>query len=407
MNDALTTLYYKLRTLSVFQTKLYEEPLYSVMEFLSAASSGDPAAALTQYSALARTLYQSGGDLGLAMRALALNGSEDVYLDEVVSGDEPSEQTKAALDRDLRILNEVASLTPAVLQSWIPADDFCDFGSLDLPVWENTLVDLAKDYADMIGTVGTRGYGIFRDYIMFQVIDGEVVPVADPSYKPLERFYGYRRERAEVLRNTEVLANGGNASNVLLYGDAGTGKSSTVKASAAAFADRGLRLIEFNKSQAADIPGIAASLKRSPLKFIFYIDDLSFTDSDDNFYCIKGILEGNVTGQPSNIVIYATSNRRHLVRESMEDRQGDDIHLNDTLQEIMSVSARFGLLITFQKPAKDLYLEIVKEMAEEYGVTYDDEADFFRRAETFAIRANGRSPRTAKQFVTLASEGMR
>ena len=156
----------------------------------------------------------------------------------------------------------------------------------------------------------------------------------------------------------------------------------------------GVRLIEFDKTQLSEIPALMEQLVASPLKFIFYIDDLSFVEGDDAFSCLKGILEGGVTGSSANIAIYATSNRRHLVKESIEARQGSGLHLNDTLQETMSLSARFGLTITFSKPEKDLYLEIVASLA--------NEAELFKRAEAFAIRSNGRSPRTAKQFVQLA-----
>ena len=386
----------QLNSLTVLREVLYSDllsPLGGLLAGLEDEDRADQAFAAAEFC---RAVYLAGGDLGESVLDLALSGEGDLYLQAVLEGKTPSVWLTEALERDLAVLGRVAALRPADVL--LPEMD-CE--------WGNTPVDLPSAYKQMIDELGTRGYGIFRKNIMFTVRDEEIIPVPDPSFKPLELFYGYKRERGEVLRNTEVLAEGGHASNVLLYGDAGTGKSSTVKAAAAAFADKGVRLIEFRKSQASEIPAVAAKLRHSPLKFIFYIDDLSFTDNDDDFYCLKGILEGNVSGQPANTVIYATSNRRHLVRESMEDRQGDDIHLNDTLQELMSVSARFGLTITFQKPAKDLYLEIVRDLADEYGVAYDSEEDLFKRAEAFAIRANGRSPRTAKQFIMLASAGMR
>lgn len=209
-----------------------------------------------------------------------------------------------------------------------------------------------------------------------------------------------------MLENTRALAEGKPAGNVLLYGDAGTGKSSTIKACADAFYDQGVRLVEFDKNQFSEIPAIIEQLSENPLKFIFYIDDLSFNANDDAFSALKGILEGNVTSYSNHIVIYATSNRRHLVKESMEARMGNDLHLNDTLQETMSLSARFGLTITFSKPEKELYLEIVKNLADEYGISMDNE-ELFRKAEAFAIRSNGRSPRTAKQFIQLVSIGIK
>jgi hypothetical protein len=164
--------------------------------------------------------------------------------------------------------------------------------------------------------------------------------------------------------------------------------------------------VEFEKSQLSQIPEIIEQLADNPLKFIFYIDDLSFNAGDDGFSSLKGILEGNVTSYAKNIAIYATSNRRHLVKESLDARIGNDLHLNDTLQETMSLSARFGLTITFSKPEKDLYLEIVKSLAAEYGVEME-EAELYRKAEAFALRANGRSPRTAKQFIQLTSIGIK
>ena len=221
----------------------------------------------------------------------------------------------------------------------------------------------------------------------------------------LNSLYGYQRERNLVLENTRTLVEGGKACNVLLYGDAGTGKSSTIKAVARHFFDRGLRLVEFKKNQLEDILPIMESLSGIPLKFIFYIDDLSFSQNDDTFCALKGILEGSAASYAENIAIYATSNRRHLIKESMEDRIGNQLHINDTLQETMSLAARFGLTITFSKPEKDLYLEIVKNLAEENQITLPEE-ELFKKAEAFALRQNGRSPRTAKQFIQLLKIGL-
>ena len=160
----------------------------------------------------------------------------------------------------------------------------------------------------------------------------------------------------------------------------------------------GLRLIEVKKNQLFRLPSLLEQLAENPLKFIIFIDDLSFAGNDEHFAALKATLEGSVTACAKNTVIYATSNRRHLVKETMEERSGDDIHLNDTLQELMSLSARFGMTITFQKPDKDGYLAIVKHLAKEYGLEMSEE-ELCTKAEGFAIRQNGRSPRTAKHFV--------
>ena len=192
---------------------------------------------------------------------------------------------------------------------------------------------------------------------------------------------------------------------MLLYGDAGTGKSSTIKAVCNHYAAQGLRLVEVKKNQIFQIPHIAEELSSNPLKFVLFIDDLSFTSNDDNFSALKAILEGGVFACGKNIAIYATSNRRHLVKETMGDRAGDELHVNDTIQETMSLAARFGLTITYQRPDKDDYLSIVKNLALQYGLSLSQE-ELFRKAEAYALRSGGRSPRAAKQFVELQKIGI-
>ena len=183
---------------------------------------------------------------------------------------------------------------------------------------------------------------------------------------------------------------------MLLYGDAGTGKSSTVKAIANEFAPDGLRLIEVKKNQLYQIPALMDELAKNPLKFILFIDDLSFASNDDNFAALKAILEGGVGGRSHNVAVYATSNRRHLVKETMADRSGDELHAMDTRQELMSLSARFGLTVTFQQPDK----------AKQYNVQMPSDQLFIKGA-AFALRAGGRSPRVAKQFVELLAAGVK
>ena len=192
----------------------------------------------------------------------------------------------------------------------------------------------------------------------------------------------------------------------MLYGDAGTGKSSSVKAIANEIAADGLRLVEVKKNQLYQIPALLDSLAQNPLKFILFIDDLSFSANDDNFAALKAILEGSVGGRSQNVVVYATSNRRHLIKETLSDRSGDDIHEADTRQELMSLSARFGLTVTFQRPDKVRFEEILLDLAKQYGVQMPSD-QLFIKGEAFAIRAGGRSPRVARQFIELLSAGVR
>jgi len=225
-----------------------------------------------------------------------------------------------------------------------------------------------------------------------------IVPVINPDRTRLSSLIDYKREQKIILDNTIALLEGKPAANILLTGDAGTGKSSTVKAVVNELHDRGLRILEVRKEQLHAIPAILDTLNTNPLKFILFIDDLSFQKDDDNFSALKAILEGSVSAKSGNVVIYATSNRRHLVKESFSQRDGDDVHRNDTMQEIISLSERFGIQVTFQKPSKDVYLSIVRHLAREKGIPMaDSELDML--AERYALGRGGRSARAANQFI--------
>ena len=271
--------------------------------------------------------------------------------------------------------------------------------------WATSPVSVAEDYNQRMREVSSKGYGVFARHHVFTVEEGRLVPVKHPDPQRLEELPGYEKEREKVIANTRALLEGKPANNVLLYGDAGTGKSSAIKAIANAFADEGLRLVEVKKNQLYQIPDLMDSLAANPLKFILFIDDLSFTANDDNFAALKAILEGSVGGRAHNIAVYATSNRRHLIKETLSDRTGDDIHESDTRQELMSLSARFGLTITFGSPDRDRYLHIVAELAKQYEVEMD-EHQLAIRSDAFAIRAGGRSARVAKQFIELCKAGV-
>ena len=210
---------------------------------------------------------------------------------------------------------------------------------------------------------------------------------------------GYERQKQQILKNTLAFLDGREANNILLYGDKGTGKSSTVKAVVNEYAERGLKIIEMSPRHITCFPKIFAETLRSPFKFIVFLDDLSFSREDDNFAALKAFIEGGLAGKPANLVIYATSNRRHLIRESFADREGDEVRVRDSLETVTSLSDRFGLEITFSVPDRDEYLYIVDQLAAESGVDLPGE-QLHLLAERFALRRNGRSPRTARQFIS-------
>ncbi|MDI6711056.1 MAG: ATP-binding protein [Bacillota bacterium] len=216
---------------------------------------------------------------------------------------------------------------------------------------------------------------------------------------------GYEAERREVVANTLHLLAGLPANNVLLYGDRGTGKSSTVKALVNEYHTRGLRIIEVPKALLADFPAVVREVRDRPQKFIIFIDDLAFEDSEAEYTALKAVLEGGLESRPQNVVVYATSNRRHLVKERFADRAGlrsgqpdDEVRARDTIQEKLSLADRFGITVVFQSPDQDEYLRIVEELAARRGLAIDPQR-LRQEALRWEMWHNGRSPRTARQFI--------
>lgn len=352
---------------------------------------------ITFYTRVLEGLYPVSSNLGDYIVRLVVE-DENFYIKSVAAGNHMSDAIVRTIKHELSVLQTLAMLPCDTIRNAIGYDDF-------LPVWENGTADIQYEFIKKLDSIKKTGYGIYAKYDFFRVESGKIVPVAHPDYQPLDQLFEYKRERDLILRNTQALIDGTGANNMLLYGDAGTGKSTTIKAVAAHLAPQGLRIVEIKKKQLYQIPQIMEELSQNPLKFILFIDDLSFTGNDDNFSALKATLEGSISGTSNNVAIYATSNRRHLVKENFADRSGDDLHINDTLQETMSLAARFGLTITFQKPSKEEYLSIVRSLADEYGIDMD-ETELFTKAEAFAVRKNGRSPRTAKQFIELLKIGI-
>ncbi|MBP0000934.1 MAG: ATP-binding protein [Cyanobacteria bacterium SID2] len=247
-----------------------------------------------------------------------------------------------------------------------------------------------------------HGAGLFARYraLRWEAETLQGIPHPDPVR--LADLAGYNRQKTALIDNVKVLLAGYPTLHVLLYGCRGSGKSSLVKAVANEFADRNLRLVEVAKSDLRDLPSIVEQLRDLPQKSILFVDDLSFEEDDEAFKALKVVLEGGATARASNVVVYATSNRRHLVREFFEDRprpgQGDEVHAWDTVQEKLSFSDRFGLHLTFEPTNQDTYLEIVRHLAGKARLDISIEA-LDARALQWATQHNGRSGRTARQFI--------
>ncbi|NLP13617.1 MAG: ATP-binding protein [Clostridium sp.] len=254
-----------------------------------------------------------------------------------------------------------------------------------------------------------NGSGMFARYgaFVWESIEGKSclrgIEVPDPIR--LSDFIGYEQERLEVIENTEKFLKGLPANNVLLYGDRGTGKSSTVKAIVNEYREMGLRIIEIPRKHLVDFPAVIRQIKGRKCKFIIFVDDLAFEDSEESYTVLKSILEGGVENRPDNVLIYATSNRRHLIKEKFSDRAGfrsddpdDEIRAQDTMQEKLSLSERFGITVIFSSPDKKRYLGIVEGLAAQRGINIDRDR-LQKEAMKWELMYNGRSARTAKQFV--------
>ena len=395
----------RLHGLVVFRSLLDDPVVAKLVDLTDRMEAGAPGYgpvcdAVAQFEA---ALFEHTTNWGSYLSAAVLE-AEIVCVRQAASGTlAPALQT--ALDSELAFLQALCGLT---LDELLAAAGSATGQAQELaflPRWETSGIDLPAAYAQRMSEVGKKGYGMFAKHHVFTVENGQLVPVKYPDPQRLSELPGYEKEREKVIANTKALLAGMPANNVLLYGDAGTGKSSAVKAIANEFAPEGLRLVEVKKNQLYQIPDLMDKLAANPLKFILFIDDLSFTANDDNFAALKAILEGSVGGRAKNIAVYATSNRRHLIKETLTDRTGDDIHEADTRQELMSLSARFGLTVTFQRPEKARFETILAELAKQHGIDMPMD-QLLVKAEAFAIRAGGRSPRVAKQFIEQCEAGV-
>ena len=313
------------------------------------------------------------------------------------------ENVLKAVKRDCEAILMASSLTSdEVLESYKYYDEIKDVAD-SLPKWQSgecatsfkmfdgSLINVAQYYRE-------NGCGIFARYKAFIWRDGDIQPVLHPDRIDMESFTGYEIQRDKVVNNTRSFIEGKSCNNCLLYGDKGTGKSSTVKAIANEFRKDGLRIVEIPKERLIDFPTLVDKIAALPMKFIIFIDDLSFQKQDQSYTTLKAVLEGGLAARPDNALIYATSNRRHLVKESFADRTDDDINTRDNMQESLSLSDRFGLAVCYSVPTKKEYLEIVYALAKEKGLNMTEE-ELASGAERFALARGGRSPRCAKQYV--------
>ena len=403
----IKTLQFRLSALSVYHGLLKTELIASLRDLLGAMNQppdefatrwGQFFSALSAEDSRAESLSdaiynKAVYDDNVFTRAAA--GGEAVDCD---SGEAWSVgRTMEAVRMDLTTLRDLSRLTPeAVIAAYPRREEFGDDPFAILPRWNSGSAEITTD--GIIKFHMANGCGEYARYIAFVRRSGRSVPISNPDIISLDSLKGYETVRQPVIDNTIAFLDGLPANNCLLYGDRGTGKSSTVKALLNEYCDRGLRMIELPKQYLAEYPDIVQEIAGLPLKFIIFIDDLSFQAEDENYAALKGVLEGGIASRPSNALIYATTNRRHMLNETFSARQGDELHAADTIQEALSLSDRFGVQVTFLQPDRANYFRIIHALAKERRLKADP-LELEMAAERWAIAKGGRSPRTAVQFI--------
>ena len=381
----------KLNSLALLREMLYVEPLLSMSNFLNVKRSGAEVDELLDlYGEFCSVLYDLRSDADLSESIWdALVDNMNPYLRDVIEGKETS-YLKAILEKELDVLTEIGSVTSEEIFDGVTYEGY-------VPSFTSTKVDFKSRYNAMLDNISTTGYGIYARHNIFKIVDGKLDPVKHPDPIRAEDLFCYEMQREKVVNNTRNFVEGRSFADVLLYGDAGTGKSSTVKAASRMFFDKGVRLVELPKSEINNLADVIEYISNIPLKFIIFIDDISFDADDDRIGSLKSVIEGAASGGRKNVVIYATSNRRHMIKETFSARE-NEIHSSDTIAEQMSLSERFGLRVLFDKPNKFTFLEIVKNLMKLRGIEMPEE-DMAVQAERFATRSGGRSARVARQFV--------
>ncbi len=314
---------------------------------------------------------------------------DNVFSRTCAKGEIPSTYLQDAFSEDLE---EIFSAV-----NTFENDEHFNVGAA-IPPFDGEL-NARKSTENLIEYYAAHGYGQFIVCKAFCYEGGKLEPIYNTSPITLDELKDYVSEKRQIGDNIVNFLSGLPYANMLLYGDRGTGKSSTVHAMLNRYFEDGLRIIELSKENILSIPKIRQLVSDNPLKFIVFIDDLSLGEYDDKVSTLKAGLEGSVSGGTDNVMIVATSNRRHIVKESFSDRE-NSVHPSDSMAEQLSLSDRFGLTVMFSTTDKTLYLSIVGQLADDKGVTMDRDK-LFALAERWALVKGGRSPRRAKQFADL------
>lgn len=393
------TLSCRLKGLTTYRELLKEPVMIAVMDLMDSIRRQDENGTLNAWGELHFQMGSLGFfQLGMWL-SLKLTVSSAPWCRAVVEGRE-SPFMESCASYDLETLSALASLE--LLDLWEDAKSFLSpeanaaIGAM--PCLRPIDGLILSTVEEMRKLYKTNGYGPFSCNRAFLWEHGELIPVDSPDIPAQSELIGYRRQRSQVEANTRSLLAGNRVNNVLLFGDSGTGKSATVKSLLGLPDTEDLRLIEIEKNSVSQLPQLIRSLDGLRQKFILFIDDLAFDEDDMSYSVLKTILEGGLEPRPDNVAIYATSNRRNLVRQTFSSRAGDEVDREETIQEKTALADRFGLRIPYLGLAKGEYLELVEHLARQAGLDIPPE-ELHAQAVRWDARHPGRSPRTAQQFI--------
>lgn len=355
--------------------------------------------------------YNLSGNLFNSLLTNLLINNENSFTLALERKKDIAPNLKNVVTNDFKIIYEMfnsdfsslTSLHQDLINNFIPSKPIINQELFEVSnTLQNNLTDCknVEEFYNVLNTFfsiyGVGKYGLNK---AFRYENEQICPIIHIGNGRLDQLIGYKTQKQQLKQNTEAFLAGKKANNVLLYGDSGTGKSSSIKALLNEYYKDGLRMIEVYKHQFKYLPRIIQELQSRNYKFILFMDDLSFEEFEIEYKYLKAVIEGGLEKKPDNILIYATSNRRHLVKQTWSDRQDqDEINVNDAKQEKTSLSSRFGVKILYTHPNRQNYLDIVDGLAKQYDLKIDQE-ELHQKALTWEIRHGGFSGRTAKQFI--------
>lgn len=381
--DKIKELYYSCYFLTAFKFLKEDKVFISFLNLLKMIfKSSDFEENISAYSGFIRELYEKKYD----------NFSK--YLSLSIRSEKPSELYEGYdLTKEINVINSLALVECGTLKSVLKKK----FPNEKIFI-ENMPEFKTSELNELhTGKIENRFLDVYENNNAF-IFDNdfEIKPVEIFENIKFSDLKGYTEQKKVLYENTYAFLKGTKVNNILLYGDAGCGKSSSVRALLNEFKE--IKIVQIFKNNLINLDKLYKQLQDLPYKFIIFADDITFDDSDENFSTMKAILEGSLIQCPKNAVIYATSNRKHLVRESFRARSGDEVHLNDTINEITSLSERFGINLLFQKPTNEEYLNIVLELAKDNNIKMDENC-LIEKAKKASIVKGTRSPRVAKQLI--------